>query len=482
MKVLVVGGGGREHALCWGLARSPRVTEIVAAPGNAGIAALARTMTDVPVGDLDRLVTLTSEEHPGLVVVGPEGPLVGGLVDRLLGLGFAVFGPVADAARLEGSKSYAKDLMVEGGIPTARSGSFSALEPAVAFVDGLGGRAVVKADGLAAGKGVTVATTRATAVAALRDCLEARAFGDAGTTVMVEELLEGPEVSAFALVDANTVAPLALSQDHKRVGDGDTGPNTGGMGAYSPLPWVEAATEQRIWSIVRRTVAALRARGVTYGLALHGPDAHRRRAEGARVQLPVRRPRDRGGDPEARERSRRPAGGHPADRLADVKIALHGDASVTVVLAAADIRAVPRACRSPVSTRRRERQGRPSSMRAPARSGDTVVTGGGRVCRSRASEADGDAEPSRTGPPTGSRSKGRGTGGHRGPAAGSRGRSSRDRRDQVGCWRRHRASSARCDRRPDPREVRGRPRIRIMSSSPNPDLVDEYAAHRVEPG
>ena len=381
MKVLVVGGGGREHALCWGLARSPRVTEIVAAPGNAGIAALARTMTDVQVADLDRLVTLTSAERPDLVVVGPEGPLVGGLVDLLLGLGFAVFGPVADAARLEGSKSYAKDLMVEGGIPTARSGSFSALEPAVAFVDGLGGRAVVKADGLAAGKGVAVATDRATAVAALRECLEARAFGDAGATVVVEELLEGPEVSAFALVDANTVAPLALSQDHKRVGDGDTGPNTGGMGAYSPLPWVETATEQRIWSIVRRTVAALRARGVTYrGLLYTGLMLT---ADGPKVL----EYNCRFGDPETEVVIPRLVSdladlleATATDRLADVKIALHDDASVTVVLAGEGYPG-PSPTGLPISglDAAAGTSGAAVFHAGTARSGDTVVTAGGRV-------------------------------------------------------------------------------------------------------
>ncbi len=263
MRVFVVGGGGREHALVWGLARGAAVNELHAAPGNAGIARLA-TCHGVKADDVAGLVALTDHLAPDLVVIGPEAPLVAGLADALRDRGVAAFGPDAAAARLEGSKAFAKEVMARGGIPTAVSGTFTDLDEAVAFVDSHGGRAVVKADGLAAGKGVTVAADRATAVAALRDCLRGGAFGEAGATVVVEEILEGPEVSAFALTDGETVVPLVLGQDFKRIGDGDAGPNTGGMGAYSPLPWVDEATEREIWDLCRRTVATMAADGVAY--------------------------------------------------------------------------------------------------------------------------------------------------------------------------------------------------------------------------
>jgi phosphoribosylamine---glycine ligase len=263
MKVLVVGGGGREHALVWGLASSGRVGEVIAAPGNAGIAALARCEA-VQADDVAGIVGLADREGVDLVVVGPEAPLVAGLADALRARGVVVFGPDAAAARIEGSKAWAKQLMEAGGIPTARSGAFTEVGGALDFVDDLGGRAVVKADGLAAGKGVTVALERATAEVALRDCLEGGAFGDAGATVVVEEVLEGPEVSAFAVTDGTTVVPLVLSQDFKRIGDGDTGPNTGGMGAYSPVPAVDADTEAEVWDLCRRTVDVMAKEGVVY--------------------------------------------------------------------------------------------------------------------------------------------------------------------------------------------------------------------------
>ena len=269
MRVLVVGGGGREHALTWGLHRSPRVDDLHAAPGNAGIARLA-TCHRVGAEDLEAVIGLADRLRPELVVIGPEAPLVAGLADELRSRGSTVFGPAADAAKLEGSKSWAKDVMASGGIPTARAATCSRVDDAVAFIDELGGAAVVKADGLAAGKGVTVAGDRDTAVRAVRDCLEDRAFGAAGARVVIEELLTGPEVSAFALVDGDAIVPLAFGQDFKRVGDGDTGPNTGGMGAYSPVPLVEAAMQDRIWSdIVGGTVQALRDRGVVYSGLLY---------------------------------------------------------------------------------------------------------------------------------------------------------------------------------------------------------------------
>ena len=263
MKVLVVGGGGREHALVWGLARSGRVQEVLAAPGNAGIARLARCEA-VAADDVVGIVRLAEREGVDLVVVGPEAPLVAGLADALRADGRAVFGPDAAAARIEGSKAWAKRLMDAGGIPTARSHAFTETEAALSFVDELGGRAVVKADGLAAGKGVTVALERAAAETALRDCLEDGTFGAAGATVVVEEVLAGPEVSAFAVTDGTTVVPLVLSQDFKRIGDDDTGPNTGGMGAYSPVPTVDADTEAEVWDLCRRTVEVMTKEGVTY--------------------------------------------------------------------------------------------------------------------------------------------------------------------------------------------------------------------------
>ena len=255
MKVLVVGGGGREHALIWGLARSVSVTSIHAAPGNAGIAQLA-TCHAVGADDIDAMVQLVEDIDADLTVIGPEGPLVAGMADALTERGHAVFGPSAAAARIEGSKAFAKHILLKENLPTALGGSFVDPGSAIAFVDQeLHGRAVIKADGLAAGKGVVVARDRETVVGAIEDCLLRGSFGDAGATILVEELLEGREISAFALVDGETVVPLGLSQDHKRIGDGDTGPNTGGMGAYAPLPFVDQATEARIWEQIVRPAA-----------------------------------------------------------------------------------------------------------------------------------------------------------------------------------------------------------------------------------
>ncbi|HSL12242.1 MAG TPA: phosphoribosylamine--glycine ligase [Actinomycetota bacterium] len=264
MRVLVVGSGGREHALAWRLASSPSVDDVHAAPGNVGIASLGECHA-AAADDVAAMVKLIDQLDADLTVIGPEAPLVAGLADELDAAGRRVFGVSADAARLEGSKAFAKEVMVRHGIPTARAGTFDEVDPAVAFVDALGGRAVVKADGLAAGKGVVVAERRDEAVAAIEASLVGRAFGEAGARVVVEELLEGPEVSAFAVSDGTTVVPLALSQDFKRVGDGDTGPNTGGMGAYSPLPWIDAEDERAIWDdVVKPTIMAMAADGTPY--------------------------------------------------------------------------------------------------------------------------------------------------------------------------------------------------------------------------
>ena len=264
MRILVVGGGGREHALVWRLAQNPTVDRLYAAPGNAGIAADATCMP-IAAEDVPGIVELVERESIDLTVVGPEAPLVAGLADELEAGGRRVFGPTRDAARIEGSKAWAKELCERCGIPAGRSRAFTELAPGVAYLDELEPPYVIKADGLAAGKGVVVAEDRSDAVAALEACLVERAFGDAGATVLVEEHLTGREVSAFALTDGREVLPLAMAQDFKRAGDGDTGPNTGGMGAYSPVPWVDDATERRIWNgVLGPAVRAMEAEGVRY--------------------------------------------------------------------------------------------------------------------------------------------------------------------------------------------------------------------------
>jgi phosphoribosylamine---glycine ligase len=263
MKVLVVGSGGREHALVWGLARNPSV-ELHAAPGNAGIEELARTH-GVAVDDLHELVALVEREGIDLTVVGPEAPLVGGLVDRLEARGHRTFGPRRDAARLEGSKAWAKGLCERHGIPAPRSRTFSDLGEAERALDELGPPYVVKADGLAAGKGVVVTDDRDEAVRALRERLVDRVFGEAGARVLVEEHLAGREISALAFTDGTTILPLMLAQDFKRAHDGDRGPNTGGMGAYSPVPFAGEELRGRIVrEILEPTVAALAEEGIEY--------------------------------------------------------------------------------------------------------------------------------------------------------------------------------------------------------------------------
>jgi phosphoribosylamine---glycine ligase len=272
VKVLVVGGGGREHALCWRLAQDPTVTRVLAAPGNAGIAQVAECFPAVAVDDAVGIVDLVGREDVDLTVVGPEVPLVAGLADELRKRKRNVFGPSAAAARIEGSKAFAKEVMARRGVPTARAGAFGDVQQAVAFVDELGGTAVVKADGLAAGKGVVVASDRETAIDAIEDCLVANAFGEAGRTVIVEEILEGPEVSMFVVTDGKgSCVLLDSAQDHKRLGDGDTGPNTGGMGCYSPVPFVDQETATWVLdNVLAQVVDELRPyRGVLYaGLML----------------------------------------------------------------------------------------------------------------------------------------------------------------------------------------------------------------------
>ena len=276
MRILVVGSGGREHALCWSIAASPLTDKLYCAPGNAGIAAEAECVP-VAADDLRGLVDFAVEARIDFVVVGPERPLTLGLVDRLEAAGVKAFGPSAEAAQLEGSKGFMKDLCARHGIPTAAYGRFTNAGAAKAFVAERGAPVVVKADGLAAGKGVIVAESLAEAEAAIDAMLTERRFGEAGTAIVVEEFLAGEEASFFALVDGTTALPLASAQDHKRVGDGDTGSNTGGMGAYSPAPNVDAAMADEIMArIVTPTVAAMAAegrpfKGVLYaGLMLTG--------------------------------------------------------------------------------------------------------------------------------------------------------------------------------------------------------------------
>jgi len=262
--VLLVGGGGREHALAWKLAQSPGLGRMIAAPGNPGIAAHARC---VPIKDtaIDQIVALAQQERPDLVVVGPETPLALGLADRLRAAGLAVFGGSAAAARLESSKAFAKDLMARHRIPTARFGTFRDAAAARRHCREMGAPLVVKADGLAAGKGVVVCQTLEEADRAVAQCLEARAFGDSGLTVVIEEFLVGEEASFFALSDGTGVLPLVAAQDHKTVYDGDRGPNTGGMGAYSPTPVMDADMQERVMrEIVRPSIAAMAAEGAPY--------------------------------------------------------------------------------------------------------------------------------------------------------------------------------------------------------------------------
>jgi len=264
MRVLVVGGGGREHALLWKLRQSPRVAALLCAPGNAGTGALA---TNVALGadDVEGLRDFALRERIDCTVVGPELPLVHGIVDAFAAAGLRCFGPDRRAAALEGSKAYAKEIMQRAGVPTAAHATFDDAAAARRYVDELGAPLVVKADGLAAGKGVTVCATRDEAHEAIDASMRRRIFGAAGGRVVIEEFLEGEEVSFMALTDGEAVVPLASSQDHKRLGDGDTGPNTGGMGAYSPSPLVTPALERAVMDqVMRPLIATLAADGIRY--------------------------------------------------------------------------------------------------------------------------------------------------------------------------------------------------------------------------
>ncbi|ANA39542.1 phosphoribosylamine--glycine ligase [Geobacter anodireducens] len=276
MKVLVIGGGGREHALVWKIAQSPLVGKVYCAPGNPGIGLIAENVP-LAVDDLDGLAAFATEQAIDLTVVGPELPLSLGIVDRFEEKGLLIFGARRNAAIIEASKAFSKDLMNKYQVPTAAYDVFTEVEPAVAFIDRVGVPIVVKADGLAAGKGVIIAHTREEAVGAVTDMLSGNAFGDAGSRVVIEEFLTGEEASFLAFTDGKNIIPLASAQDHKAVFDGDTGPNTGGMGAYSPAPVVTPAIHDKVMAeVMRRTVDGMAAegrpyRGVLYaGLMING--------------------------------------------------------------------------------------------------------------------------------------------------------------------------------------------------------------------
>lgn len=263
-RVMVVGGGGREHALLWKLARDPGVDALLCAPGNAGTAALAEAVA-VRATDVPGLVRAAREHRVDLVVVGPEDPLAAGLVDALAGAGIAAFGPTAAAARLESSKAFAKEVMAAAGIPTARSVVVTDLSAGITALSAFGLPVVLKADGLAAGKGVVICGARDEAVRFLTAMLDQRALGDAGGTVLIEEFLTGPEISILSITDGRTIHSFAPARDHKRALDGDAGPNTGGMGVYAPLPDVDAATLARIHDdVLVPTIAEMARRGTPF--------------------------------------------------------------------------------------------------------------------------------------------------------------------------------------------------------------------------
>ena len=264
MRILVVGGGGREHALCWAISASPLCTKLYCAPGNAGIAQVAECI-EVGTEDIPGQVALAQRLKIDFAVIGPDAPLVAGMADGFTAAGIKVFGPSKKAAQLEGSKSFTKELCRRHNIPTAAYERFTDVAKAEAYIKAQGAPIVVKADGLAAGKGVIVAETVEQAIEAVRDMLEGNRFGTAGSAVVIEEFMQGEEVSLFALTDGEHVLPLVSAQDHKRAFDGDKGPNTGGMGAYSPVPLLDAAmTERALREIVYPTVRAMKADGIPF--------------------------------------------------------------------------------------------------------------------------------------------------------------------------------------------------------------------------
>jgi phosphoribosylamine--glycine ligase len=336
LKVLLVGGGGREHALAWRLSRSPMLGKLYAAPGNPGIARHAECV-DIPADDVERLLHFAQRERIDLTVVGPEAPLMAGLADRFRASGLAVFGPSAAAARIEGSKAFSKEVMTRCGVPTAAARAFTSAAEAGGYLKTMTPPYVVKADGLAAGKGVIIAETLDQALAAVHDMLEGGAFGEAGRRVVVEEHLKGEEVSFLAFTDGETIVPMVGAQDHKRIYDGDRGPNTGGMGAYSPAPVLTDALAARVMDeVMRPVVEGMKAQGIPYVGVLYAGLM----LDGGRIQ--VLEFNARFGDPEAQPILTRldtdllaicEAGARGA--LHEVPVKWSSDAAVCVVLASA---------------------------------------------------------------------------------------------------------------------------------------------------
>jgi len=343
VNVLLIGSGGREHALAWKLRQSPRLGRLFCAPGNPGIAEEA-DIAALAIDDHGAVASFCRDHAIGLVVVGPEGPLVAGLADHLRALGIAVFGPSAAAARLEGSKGFTKEFCARHAIPTAAFGRFATAAGAANHIRAVGAPIVVKADGLAAGKGVTVAQTVEEALAAVDACFDG-AFGAAGAEVVVEEFLDGEEASFFCLCDGTTALPFGTAQDHKRVGDGDAGPNTGGMGAYSPAPVLDEATIERVMAeIVRPTLAGMAAEGAPFSGVLYA--GLMLTAEGPKlIEYNVRF-----GDPECQVLMMRLASdlldlleAAARGRLAGQAAAWHDGFALTVVMAAQGYPGTPRA-------------------------------------------------------------------------------------------------------------------------------------------
>lgn len=266
MKVLIVGSGGREHAFAWKCSQSQKVTKIYVAPGNGGTAKERKVENiKIEADDIDGLLNFAQLQNINLTIIGPEAPLVMGIVDRFIAAGLPCFGPKAEAAQLEGSKSFTKDFLKRHGIPTADYSCFNELEPAITYIKSKGAPIVVKADGLAAGKGVIVAMTEEEAITAVEDILEAKSFGEAGSKIVIEEFLEGEEASYIVVTDGTEVLPLATSQDHKARDNNDLGPNTGGMGAYSPAPIITASLDERVMNeIINPTLAGLKKDGIDY--------------------------------------------------------------------------------------------------------------------------------------------------------------------------------------------------------------------------
>jgi phosphoribosylamine--glycine ligase len=381
MRILVVGSGGREHALAWKIAQSPLVRELWCAPGNPGIQRLARP-APVEAGDVAALARWAAATRVDLVVVGPEAPLVAGLADRCQAAGVPVFGPSAAAAEIEGSKAFAKDVMLSAGIPTAAHEVFTSVEPALAWARGRRGQVVVKADGLAAGKGVVVCGSLEEAEAALRSILVDRVHGPAGAAVVVEERLSGPEASCIAFTDGERVRPLPSAQDHKRIFDGDRGPNTGGMGAFSPSPQVTPEVQRLVEErVLLPAVREMARRGRPFRGALYA--GLMLTAEGPRVlEFNARL-----GDPETQPILLRMTSdivplllGAARGDLAGVEMAFDRRAAVGVVLAAEGYPGKPRTGDAIEGAEDEPPAGVQVFQAGTARSTDgRLVTAGGRV-------------------------------------------------------------------------------------------------------